>query len=262
MDPRRLLDGEGDDFARALLRSARRDVPDHGAAARSAIALGVGAGVVGASGAATAGGVSATSAGIGLGTFGIAKWVGIGVVAGLFTAGGVEIARPSTPASPPVEARAVSPPIAREQHPDLAAKPALPSPAPLQAPREPARPGNVHTSMPASAPESSSVAVFDRVPPNAGAPAASLASEVAALTRVRSALSSRDPVRALGELEAYEKVAHGHVLAAEAGVLRAEALLQSGDRAAAAALASRQLASEPNGPHAARLRAIAAGTNP
>lgn len=166
MDPERLLDGEGDDFASALLRSARRDEPDHGAAARAAVARGVGASIVGASGTATAGAIGAASAGIGVGALSIAEWVGIGVVAGLFTAGGVDLARRSAAASPPVEVdfarrttlsslpadgRVVSTPLAGAHHADVAANPAPPSPVLLQPPRQPAPLGFVPTAKPAAA---------------------------------------------------------------------------------------------------------------
>jgi hypothetical protein len=98
MDPTRLLEDELDDFERALLRSARVDEPDVHAIARAAVVLGVGTSTLTlAAGTAAASAVPAGSTAVGafgkLGVLGVVKWLSIGVVSGLVTTSGVEIAR-------------------------------------------------------------------------------------------------------------------------------------------------------------------------
>jgi hypothetical protein len=143
MDPTRLLEDELDEFERALLRSARVDEPDTRAIARAAVALGVGTSaltVAAGSAAATATVTAVPGAGTAMGTFSklgtlaVVKWLSIGVVGGLVTTSGVEIARTAIVKSPDEPAAAVAPsrPIARAASPrpasDLSPIPVPPAP--------------------------------------------------------------------------------------------------------------------------------------
>lgn len=92
-------------------------------------------------------------------------------------------------------------------------------------------------------------------PPRASAPrpAPSLAAEVAALDRARKALDSDDPKTALFLLEAYERRG-AQRLAAEATLLRIEALARAGRTREADALARAFLAANPGSPLVDRAR--------
>ena len=80
------------------------------------------------------------------------------------------------------------------------------------------------------------------------------------LERARRALASGSASTALMELDTYEQSARARALGTEATVLRVEALLQSGQRTSAVALAQRLLAAQPRGPHASRLRSVVASS--
>jgi hypothetical protein len=144
MDPTRLLEDDLDEFERELLRSARVDEPDARAIARAAFALGVGTSALtvaagSAAATATATAVPGTGTAIGtfskLGTLAVIKWLSIGVVGGLVTTSGVEIARTAIVSSPdePAAAVARSRPIAMAASPrpasDLSPIPVPPAPA-------------------------------------------------------------------------------------------------------------------------------------
>jgi hypothetical protein len=308
MDPTRLLEDELDEFERALLRSARVDEPDARAIARAAVALGVGTSaltVAAGSAAATATVTAVPGAGTAMGTFSklgtlvVVKWLSIGVVGGLVTTSGVEIARTAIVASPDEPAAAVAParPIAKrsssqpasdlspipvppapadtaDEAPPTAAYadlPVDPPPAPARAaPPRVARPGS--DALPAAAPGAAagpgaaapvSTAAFTPPATNRADETprvVSIAEETAMLDRARRALASGNAASALTELESYDQRARARALSTEAAVLRIEALLQAGQRASAVALAQRLLAAQPNGPHANRLRSIVASS--
>jgi hypothetical protein len=85
-------------------------------------------------------------------------------------------------------------------------------------------------------------------------PAASLPEEIAALDRVRSALSAGDTTAALRGLDDYERVLHGTRLTAEAAVLRIDALARSGRAREASGLARRFVEANPGSALAERAR--------
>lgn len=139
MEPR-LLEDELDEFERALLRSARSDEPDVRAIARAAVALGVATSTLTvAAGSAAAGTVSAGSTAVGtfskLGALSVIKWLSIGVVGGLVTTSGVEIARnaigprPSEAAAAISTAQTISRRPAGQSTSDLSPIPVPPTPA-------------------------------------------------------------------------------------------------------------------------------------
>jgi hypothetical protein len=279
MEPPRLIDDQLDDFERALLRSARVDEPDVHAIARAALALGVGTTAVTLV-AGTAAASSATVAGSSLGTLsklatlGVFKWLSVGVVAGVMTTAGVELARTAIrPADQPA-APEVARPLALRARSGVSRPPQQLSPIPEppahepevvdeSAPSEAPRPLK-HGAVPAApvVPETAP-AVSTAGPANANAeppPVSSIAEEIASLQRARRGLAAGNPSLALAELDHYERHVRARALGAEAAVLRVEALLQAGQRAAAVALARRLLAAQPQGLHAARLRRIAEAT--
>jgi hypothetical protein len=87
-------------------------------------------------------------------------------------------------------------------------------------------------------------------------PAPSLSDEVGALDRVRAALGASDSTRALQLLDDYDGVLNGRRLAAEATLLRVEALARSGRRAEAERLARRFIEANPGSPLAEGARAF------
>jgi hypothetical protein len=281
---RRLLDGGPvgestmlDDWERALLRSARTDVPSPHARRQTAVALGVAVGALGvgattaaaaatatvagapAAGAATAGAAAASAATGGAAvkvTAGIAllKWIGIGVTAGVVVLGAAHYARPLAPVSggavvaPP--AKAGAPPVA------LAAPPGPPSVPEVTARAEeaptPARAATAEPVAPRHTAEGSQQA------PAPSAPASPrLADEVVLLDSARSALAADDAVAALATLDRHDRIFPDGPLSPEASVLRIEALARHGDDAAALSAARAFLARDPTSPHARRVRAIA-----
>jgi hypothetical protein len=278
-DPQRLLEESGDDFERALLRSSRIDEPGPRAAASVAAAIGVGSAIV--SGASTASGIGAT-AGVTAGKAGawvVAKWVGFGIVAGGVTVAGLQLARTASKGSPVEHAEHAAergvlapPPAAQPLGPDtraaeVAPTATAPEPASVHAQPERAR-GVEAVRQPAhapAAPAEASAARFDDVAaPVASAPRTSpvsIAGEVSALDRARTAIAARKPAEALAALDEYER-GGSRMLAQEAAVLRVEALLLAGNRAGAAALARRLVEAEPQSPHAPRWREIAGQQNP
>jgi len=101
-----------------------------------------------------------------------------------------------------------------------------------------------------------------KLPDSAGADAPksastpSLADEVAAIKSAKSTLASGNAVQALRELDAYRShFPHGR-LGQEATVVRIEALLRSGNQAAASAIADRFLSAHPDSPYSARVRTL------
>jgi hypothetical protein len=184
------------------------------------------------------------------------------------TAGSVVPPDPATQAPSPVAAIspiALSPspsePVAvvntAPQTPAPVVKPApvaLATPAPTTntiAAVDPPRPG----PRPSSTEPSTSAATAP-----AAAPVESpLARELRSLDDARSALGRGDASAALAELDRHDRAFPAGPLRTEARVLRAEALLARGDRAAARKIATELLARDPSGPQARRLRTIAEG---
>jgi hypothetical protein len=84
-----------------------------------------------------------------------------------------------------------------------------------------------------------------------------LTRELAVLEEARGALTRHDPARALRALDDYRLAFPGGTLHIEAAALRVEAVAQSGNVTRAGQLAEAFLASYPNSPLTARVRAVA-----
>ena len=91
-------------------------------------------------------------------------------------------------------------------------------------------------------------------PKSVGAP--SLAEEVAAIKSAKGALASGNAAQALHELDAYKLHFPRGRLAQEATVVRIEALIGSGNQAAASTVADHFLAAHPDSPYSARVRTL------
>jgi hypothetical protein len=91
------------------------------------------------------------------------------------------------------------------------------------------------------------------------ASAPSLDDEVNALDQVRTALAAGDARKALERLARYQDVLHGTRLAAEATLLRIEALAETGRKDEAARIARRFIDANPGNPLVDRARTFAEG---
>lgn len=234
-DPERLFDGSQSELARAMLGAAREEVPDERLLHRTLLAVGTGALVVGAAGAA---------GGVGAGTSSLsalaAKWFGIGAIGGIVTMGaaaGVEHAFASKVEAPEKSVAVVAPKSVAVA--PKARAPEVPVPAP-----EPPMPVKV-AAPPPSAPRSETK---DTEP--------SIGAELVAIDDARSALARGDNARALSLVAGYERQPGPKRMAEEALAIRMEAQSRSGDVAGARASAARLLAQSPNGPQAARARQV------
>jgi outer membrane protein assembly factor BamD (BamD/ComL family) len=86
-----------------------------------------------------------------------------------------------------------------------------------------------------------------------------LTREVKALELAHRALAEHDAPLALDLLDRYRVQFPGGSLSSEATVLRAQALLQNGDRAGAQALVDGYVSAHPDSPYARRLKDIVRG---
>ena len=268
--PVRLLDGAGDAYTRDLLSSAVvLDDPD--AAALERVLTGVAAGGVIATMAGTAAAHTASTAGIATATAQalssgkasalaiVVKWIGIGAVGGIATAGGASylasVSKQPAPARPALVVEQPQP--AREpvkSAPSRSASGADPEGVlePSEAPKEDVRVAGTGERARAPARGGSTNAPLSATP-NA------LAIDVAHLDRARSALAHGDTNSALQALDTYAATHRTGVLEREATILRIDALVSQGDRARAVRLARRYLEQFPHDPHAQRLEQLVAG---
>jgi hypothetical protein len=288
MQPTRLIDGEGDAFELDLLSAARGDLPPEGAAARAIAAVGLATGTVSAAaGVAGATGVKASTSAVGASA--IAKWLGVGAVMGMVASSGLRLATdPVLRAQvfgPPVAANArsservtapVPPTVSRvaqaapaERFADVPAKATAAPVSVREAPSKVALamakstevkpPGaNPEGRAPVRSGARGDMNSASSVSPQVELAPPSIAAETQLIERARHALLSHQPSDALRTLDEYAAERRTGVLAAEAEVLRVEALLQAGQKDRALALAARALLNAPNGPHALRLREIVA----
>ena len=219
-DPKRLLESSPNPLTRELLRAGIPDAPDPRTLPR----------LLGAAGSlATFGASTAAASGFGAigqaGTVGFAaKWVGIGLLAGLVTGGGVTVvamrAIDSHPAAPPTSSAFTPAPIPAPSR----AKPAI-VPRAAESPVAP-----LNEASPRQVPT-------DRNGP-AGAPGGldrsrQLAADVAVIDRAKRSLGRGDAAGTLRELDAYAKSANTGVLDREALVLKVEALVLAGKQSEA-----------------------------
>ena len=238
-DPPRLLSDNGTPFERELLRSWDLEQPSERARAGALAAVGLAAGAAGA--AKVAAGATLAPKGIWLGGA-LTKWALLGLF-GVGAAGAAFVY---------AHGRHVSSPQTATTRTALVESPA-PPPAPAVSEVSAVAPAPVTTAVPAP------VVTVPAHPSKHPAPAASaLAEQVATLDRARTALASGDGATALREIAACEARYPRGALVEEAEVLRIEALLAEGDRAAAARLGARFLSAHPKSPHAVHVRSLVA----
>jgi hypothetical protein len=221
-----------------LLRAGIDEKPPGASVERTLAALGAAGATLGA---AAGGAAAATAKGATLLSLGvIAKWGGVGVLAGLAVALASHVA---------------------EKEPKLSAPSAVGStalPALTTAQRDPRAPASPTAS--ASAPER--LAPASNAPPSIparslpSADAAPLAAEVAFVDRGRVAFQRGDGDAALTALDRYERAFPDRRLMPEVLYLRMEARLLLGDTARATGLARLILRDFAQSPHAVRARAI------
>lgn len=267
-DPERLADVDASALSRHMLTAARDETPSSAAFERTVTALGVGAVVVGAgasatiaaAGAAASAGANAVAAGMG-GTalsgvtklapagllFAATKWVGIGAVGGLLTAGVVDRVSTWRAPVPTAPAQKAASTVAHSAG-AAPAKPEHPRPVAGATDELAELPAKPITPRPSLAQPAHEVA----------ARRARLAAEVEAVDRAREAMAKGNPAQTLQALDAYERGFSEQRLRPEALYLRMEALVQRGDAAGARSAATALIAADPQGPHAARARAVLA----
>jgi hypothetical protein len=271
-DPERLADVDASALARRMLTAARDETPSNAAFDRTVATLGVGAVIVGAgasagiaaAGAAASAGANAMAAGMGgtalsgatkLAPAGLmiaaAKWVGIGAVSGLLTAGVVDGVSTWKAPEPSAAAQKSVSTVSLSAGASEPAKPVQVRPAPAEPDELTAPPVKQVAPRPA---------VVQPAPQEVAARRARLAAEVEAVDRAREAMARGNAAQTLQALDAYERGFAEQRLRPEALYLRMEALLQRGDVSGARKAAAVLLASDPHGPHAARARAVLASS--
>ncbi len=240
---KRLLDDPStDDLEADLLRFARREGPSLDSRAKIMAALGAGAATAATAGDAVAGQSTHASASIApaAAKSGLAlKLVALGAAVVAPIALWFAVAQPNAEHQPVLTPNVVqtqapaAPAVAEERAPATS-----PAPAVTQLEDLPVLPSAAHSAAPSGADEPT------------------LADEVKAIQRAKSALSAGNASGALKELDAYKaSFPHGR-LAQEATVLRIEALAASGNRSAAQKLGEAFLKSNEKSPYAARVRSV------
>jgi hypothetical protein len=241
-DPRRLLDGDADEFESALLRSVQREAMSATSRRRILAGLGVGGAIFLTSAVA---GSSAIGAPIGFfkgATLLAFKWIVICSAVALVPAG-VWVAQ-SHRAHPP-----------SAQPAPLAAVVSHPVAVAASETSEPKRPAD--RAIPVRAAPARELKSTPRsVPSSAAQPPLTLSDEVGALQAARVALANQDPGAALASLDRYKARFPSGRLAPEATVLRIEALVARGDRSQASALANQLEASSPDSPYIERIESM------
>jgi hypothetical protein len=295
--------GSSEELEALLLRSADDDEPADGSLEKVGLALGLGASALAVAAAtstvATTTAVAGQGATLGqyLGLASLAKWLGMGIAAGVVSAGAAHwAARPITPRAAPAAVVAPAPesgPVSRQSlaGTSVPAPPDVPVPPVEDSPAEPpsaqgaaqARAGVAWPSItsPASAaspassapqpetpplPSAASFAPLDESAPAASAaapatsasapPPSTLGDETKALDRVRDHLTAGRTTQALSEIQRYRAQWPRGALAAEAAILRVDALLRSGNRAEADREAEALIKRAPESRYATRARAL------
>lgn len=250
-DPRRLLDDGADDFERALLSAAERDVGSQRAAARCVAAVGAAAlatKTAGASGVLSS--LSALKAGL------------VGVALGLVVSGASVVlgsAGPSARAEGGAQALSSARVSGQSGGHELPSRTALPRENAVE-PDERAHEAEVRDAQARTPARPTPIANADRArqptSPTVQAPDRALEREVLWLDRARQALANSDARGASGALDGYFREFPRGALQPEADFLRVRALLGEGRRAEAGALGRRLLAGHPAAAHAQKLREL------
>ncbi|HEX6271648.1 MAG TPA: outer membrane protein assembly factor BamD [Polyangiaceae bacterium] len=223
-DPKRLLEGDGTAFERALLGAIARERPSRDLHRKMSLGIGlVGVGVVAK--AASASWNQIAMAGV--------------VVVGLVTGGAVVVKREHDRPMPVVQAMGLPTPASFEvAHPAALLEP-VPESVPSNSPAEP-----------------EPVQREPAVRRGATAPVADIRDEIRLLDQARSAVRSGRSSQALRALAKYEQRYPRGQFRQEVQVLRMEALAQTGERERASALAKRFLAEHPESPHVERVEDV------
>lgn len=269
--PVRLLESSQNPAARELLRAGLRERPRSSALRAAALSVGVSSSALFASTSATAAAGPAVALAAPSLSLVAAKWLAIGTLGGLALAGGATaVSDLTTPPDVSPAPRAVSHRTAFTDR-GTGAEAALvdaPSPPAVRggasrlggdgdAARDVAAPAKAVPARSAKRAAAPAVSAAPAAPASATLPTAhSLSREIALIDGARRDLGGGDASRALQKLNEYESLARTGTLDREAQLLRIDALSQSGQRALGRALAERYVATHPNDPHSARLRAL------
>jgi hypothetical protein len=263
-EPKRLSSESESPLERAMLDAWRTRAPRAGKERALAAAAAVaGTGLAGGKAAA---GVALVKAG----SAGWAKWLGIVGIAGAGALAGGAIreharsigpspAATALPASQDAPGGATSRSGAVTAVADTPAESVPPEAvAPLQAaPATSATAGGANEpAAPPAASSPSRRAAAAEVPGGSTMP-----EELSWLERAKGAMAAGEPAQALSLLDAYTAHFTHPGMLPEATVLRIEALLDGGDRAAAERVASAFVAAHPQSPYAPRIRSLLAGSN-
>lgn len=280
-----MLLGEPTELEALLLQSAEDDEPAAEALEKVGAALGVGAAALAAAsaGSALAGQAAAAGHAVALSkplTFlSLAKWLAVGIGAGIATGGVAQVASRAvepTPAATVTAAPVLAPPsTVTPLAPAPRAEATIPAPelAPESSAVPPASTATfaplpaataAAAAVPTAAPAQTGSATFDAPAANAvGAPVSTLdkstlGDETKALDGARAALAEGRAAQALTGLDAYGAKWPAGALRAEAALLRVDALLRLGNRAAAEREANALISAAPSSRYATRARTLLA----
>lgn len=272
-----MLVGDPTELEALLLQSADDDEPAVDALERVSAALGVSAGALGAVATGSALGAPAAIAGKAVAlskplTFAsLAKWLAVGIGAGMATGGVAQVAsRAFEPAPHAVVAprTVVAEPraktaLAAARVIETAAPAAEPTPpisaSPASTATFPALPAATATAEPAptAAPAHTGSASFDAPESSPSTESSStLSDETKTLDGARHALATGNAGAALGMLEHYRAKWPRGALRAEAALLRVDALLRLGNRPAAEREANALIHAAPTSRYATRAKAL------
>ncbi len=286
-DPKRLLDGAGDDFEVQLLTAGREERPLAQAVEKTLLAIGLGGTVATGTAAATAAGTAqavttgaAAAGGAKVATAGAAvapvlakasvpvlvTWAGVAAVGGLGTLSAIDhLSGPPVLAPATTEVAVVQAPVGagtprgRAGEEDVSAVGTEDHEASDLAADDDPRGHGPGADDRGEQTESVADRTADQAANVGGADAVRkrrLADEVAALDRARTAMAAGDPAGALAAIDHYETTFERKMLGPEARTLRIEALMQAGRRGEARAAAARFLAADPSSTHARRVRSL------
>jgi hypothetical protein len=264
---RPILADDPPDRVKALLSSARIDVPPVQGQTRALAALGLGATlatsaqVSSAAIAATAGAAKAAGSATGIALL-VSKWVAMGVVAGAVASGTVVTARNRAALVSCATPEKVSEPPAREERraPSHARFGDVAQEPPAVAPQHEVRAAPVATtpparSLPREAPAVGATPEAVQPSPDLGQ-RPTLMAEIGSLDRAQRALAAGQPAAALAALDAHQQQFASPRLGPEAAVLRIQALMALGRTLEARNLGADLLRRDPDGALAQRVRSL------
>lgn len=276
-----MLLGEPTELEALLLQSANDDEPGAEALEKVSASLGVGAAALAAAsaGSALAGQAAAAGNAVALAkpltVISLAKWLAVGIGAGIATGGVAQMASRAVEPTPPAIITAA--PIAAPPSTAVAHAPArrvevadpaerAPEPAPEIAAAPPSGTATfaplpaapiAATATPTAAPVHTGSAAFEAPAANTvDAAASTLSDETRALDGARAALTRGRAAEALAGLDAYRAKWPAGALRAEAALLRVEALLRLGNRPAAEREANALISAAPSSRYATRARTL------